>query len=445
MRAIVAVVVVLVILSLANATWRERRASGRVEIELSVWGMPFENALYVNEYIPEFERRNPKIKVRFHHFDNYTSRILMLRAGGIAPDVMRQNTSYGAQYIRRGMNLPLDGFMDGEDGIDRSDFIPVTWEALKFKGRTYGIPQDINIRGLFYNKDLFDAAHIPYPDETWDWDRLQGAAARLSDPAQNGGRKGVVGLLAGFHWSDWMPFYYQAGGRVWKADKTIPDIENDRATESITFLKSLSGDFMMSQSTSERGGLGPFTFFQNGQAAMLIDGSWRTPQLKKDGKDLHFGVAPLPHGKEAMSISTSCFWGISAQTRHPAEAWKLAKFLSSKEALIRYWQTLWVAPPARWSALRAPEFRIVTGAGKYSPGLSSDAEFREKCRWIPDVLEHDQTTMEFIGPFTNQLNSKLDYALETILLQNAEPRAALHRATVETEQQIREAEKTFVR
>ena len=75
---------------------------------MSVWGMPFENGLYLKEYIPEFERLHPDIKVRFHHFDNYSNRILMLRAGGIAPDVMRQNVDFGAQYIRRGMNLALD-------------------------------------------------------------------------------------------------------------------------------------------------------------------------------------------------------------------------------------------------------------------------------------------------------------------------------------------------
>jgi multiple sugar transport system substrate-binding protein len=445
MRALVGVIFALVILTAANVAWRGKRAAGRVEIELSVWGMPFENNLYVNEYIPEFERRNPSIKVKFHHFDNYASRILMLRAGAIAPDVMRQNTNYGAQFIRRGMNLPLDRFMDGPDGIDRNDFIPVTWEALRFKDRTYGIPQDINIRGLFYNKDLFDAAHVRYPDENWTWDDLKSAAAKLSDPKMNGGKQGIVGLLAGFHTSDWLPFYYQAGGQVWNADKTVPAFDNEQAAASLAFLKSVSGDFMLSQSTSERGGLGPYTFFQNGQAAMLIDGSWRTPQLKKDGKNLRFGVAPLPRGRQAMSISTSCYWGISAQTRHPEEAWKLAKFLSSKDALVRYWQTLWVAPPARWSSLRSPEFHQITGSGKNSPALPGEAEFREKCGWIPYVLEHKQTTMEFIGPFTNQLNQKLDYALESVLTEGAEPGAAMVKAKRETLEQIREAEKTFVR
>lgn len=445
MRALAATVLALVLLSGLNALWRRERAGGRIEIEMSVWGMPFENRLYLDEYIPEFERLNPGIKVRFHHFDNYSNRILMLRAGGIAPDVMRQNVDFGAQFICRGMNLPLDRFMDGPDGIDRKDFLPVCWDALRYRGKTYGIPQDINIRGLYYNKDLFDAARLKYPDETWTWEDLKRAADRLSDPATNGGKRGITGVLTGFRFFDWLPFYYQAGGRVWNEDKTAPAFNNATAVKALAYMKTLSKDFAMSQSTSERGGLGPYTFFQNGQAAMLIDGSWRTPQLKRDGKDLRFGVAPLPRGSEAMSVSTSCYWGISAQTKHPEEAWKLAKFLSSKEALIRYWQTLWVAPPARWSSLRSPAFHRITGMGKNSPAVPTEAEFQEKCAWIPTVLEHGQTSMEFVGPFTNQMVDKLNYAVQDVLLQGAEPRAALAKAERETKQRIVEAEKTFAR
>jgi multiple sugar transport system substrate-binding protein len=447
-RALLIVLFSLGVLSALNSV-RQRAGrplgvSGRVEIELSVWGMPFENALYLKEYIPQFERENPHIRVRFHHFDNYASRILMLRAGGIAPDVMRQNTLYGAQYIRRGMNLALDRYIDGPDGIDREDFIPIIWESLRYRGRTYGLPQDINIRALFYNKDLFDAAKLSYPDETWTWNDLKRAMQRLSDPAGNGGKQGISGLLAGFRAHDYLPFYYQAGGRVWNPEKTVPQLDNETAVEALVFFKSLAGDFLINQSSSERGGLGPYTFFQNGQAAMLIDGSWRSPQLKKSAPGLRFGVAPLPRMKRAMSISTSCYWGISAQTRHPDEAWKLARFLTEKEQLLRYWQYLWVAPPARWSSLRDPRFRQVTGAGADSPALAGEAEFREKCAWIPQTLEQGWTTTEFIGPFANQLLDKLNYAVEDVLLQNADPESALRRAQKETQEQIREAEKTFI-
>ena len=63
---------------------------GTVTIEMCVWGMPFENDLYTKIYIPEFERQNPGIKVRFHHFEDYPNRVLLSHAGGIAPDVIRE-------------------------------------------------------------------------------------------------------------------------------------------------------------------------------------------------------------------------------------------------------------------------------------------------------------------------------------------------------------------
>lgn len=445
MRGLLIVLLSLGVLSLANLGWERVRSGGRVEVEMCVWGMPFENALYQKEYLPQFERENPGIKVRFHHFENYSGRLLMLRAGGIAPDVMRENTTYGSQYLRRGMNLALDRYIDGPDGIDRKDFIPIIWDSLRYQGKTYGMPQDINIRGLYYNKDLFDAAGLSFPDETWTWSELKRAVEVLEDPKRNGGHQGIAGLVGGANGYGFLPYYYQAGGEIWAdAAKSVPQFDNEKALEALTFFKGLRGDFQLSQSSSERGGLGPATFFQNGQAGMLIEGSWRTPQLKKDAPNLRFGVAPLPRGRRAMSISTSCFWGISAQTRHPDEAWKLAKFLSDKEQLIRYWQYLWVAPPARWSSLRDPRFRQITGAGTAVPAVPTEAEFREKCEWIPRTLEQGTTTEEFIGPFTNQLMDKLNYAVEDVLLQSGDPRRALSRAQRETSEAIREAEKTFV-
>ena len=447
MRALLIVILCLGLLSAANAFWRGARSGGRTEIELSVWGMPFENALYTQHYIPQFERENPKVRVRFHHYESYSNRILMLRAGGIAPDVMRQNIEFGAQFVRRGMNLPLDRYIDGPDGIDRADFIPLTWEALRYRGATYGVPQDVNIRALYFNKELFDAAKLSYPDPSWDWNRLREAAKRVCDPATNGGNKDVAGLVTGFRGTDWLPFYYQAGGLVWTdAEKNRLSLDTPEGVESLRFFRDVVGSFSISQASSERGGLGPHTFFQNGRAAMLIDGSWRSPQLQKDAPNLKFGVAPLPGHRRSMSISTSCYWGVSAQTRHPDASWKLVKFLTEKEQLIKYWQFLWVAPPARWSALRSPQFRQVTGAGPANPGLSGgEAEFQEKCGWIPYTLESGTTTTEFMGPFTRQLYDLLTYAVEDVVLQGSDPRQALQRAEREMQDQIREVEQTFVR
>ena len=36
----------------------------------------------------------------------------------------------------------------------------------------FGLPRDLNVVALYYNKAMFDAAGLAYPDDTWTWDKL---------------------------------------------------------------------------------------------------------------------------------------------------------------------------------------------------------------------------------------------------------------------------------
>ncbi|RYG39553.1 sugar ABC transporter substrate-binding protein [bacterium] len=425
----------LLILRMSYVTLRppvEARTTGPVTIEMSVWGMPWENDLYTKLYIPEFERQNPDIRVRFHHFEDYGNRVLLSHAGGIAPDVIRENIDFSIGWTKRGLNLPLNRYINGSDGIDRKDFIPILWKGLEYGGDTYGVPQDINLLGLFYNKELFDKAGMAYPDASWTWKDLQSAAKKLTQGQ-------TVGLDMGWGGGTFRPFVYQAGGRFWNEDGVTTAIDSPEVAEALRYYKSLMrGDVALTRSNSLRGGLGPDKFFQTGRVAMFVDGSWLVPSIKKAAPDLRFGLAPLPRGAQASTISSSCHWSVSSQTRHPEAAWKLAKFLGNTEALKEYWQMLWVAPPARWSALRSEEFKNVKGAPGKIPGIDSQAEFAEKCGWIPQVLENGWTSIEFCNPYTNRLMLHLNEAVDKVLLENADPATVLKAAKVKVDKQIAE-------
>lgn len=436
--AFLAILVRLVLV--ASTTHRVPNAAGPVEIEMSVWGMPWENDLYTGVYIPEFERQNPGIKVRFHHFEDYGNRILLSHAGEIPPDVIRENLSFSMGWIRRGVNLPLNKYINGSDGIDRRDFIPFLWNDLTYQGETYGVPQDINIVGLFYNKDLFDKAGLSYPNENWTWDDLKTAGQKLTVDRDGDGHPEIVGIDMAWGAAGFQPFLYQAGEKFWNAERNRSAFDTPEAAKALAFYKSLMGSYSISQSSSVRGGLGPDKFFETGKVGIFFDGSWRTPSLKKNAPNLRFGVAPLPGGRKKMSVSGSCFWAVSSLSKHPNEAWKLVKFLSSKEALIKYWQFLWVAPPARWSALRSPEFMKITGANGKIPGVDSKREFDEKCGWITKVLEHGWTTTEVCSPYTDRLMLHLGEGVDKVLLQNADPAKALHESAIKTDEQIKDAE-----
>lgn len=430
---------------LGRAAWIAARppvatpTSGEVTLELSVWGMPWENDLYTQVYIPEFERQNPGIKVRFQHFDDYVNRVLLTVAGNIAPDVIRMNIDFSTGWIRRGVNLPLDRYIDGPNGVDRADFLPVCWEGVTWEGQTYGLPQDINMLGLFYNKKLLDEAGMAYPDASWTWDNLVRASRTLTRDDNNDGHPEVVGVEMPWNLFPYRAFVYQAGGRYWNEDKTRAVIANPEAVAALLYMKSMMRSFTLTQSTTTRGGLGADKFFEQGRVALFIDGSWRSPSLKKNAPNLDFGVAPLPRGALASNASTSCYWAVNSRSRHPDEAWKLARFLSSQRALAAYWQTLWVAPPARWSVLRSKDFRDVTGIPDRIPGLTGD-EWRDKCAWTLEVLENNWTSVEENGPYAEILRLHLGMAVDRVLLENADPMAALKEAEDATNRQIRDIE-----
>lgn len=415
-------------------------SKGPVAIEMCVWGMPFENDLYTKIYIPEFERRNPGIKVRFHHFEDYPNRVLLSHAGGIAPDVIREGYEMSQAWTKRGLNLPLDRFIDGPDGIDRGDFIPMLWEGLKSGGETYAVPQDINAMGLFYNKDLFDRAGLKYPDSTWTWADLKNAVDRLTIDRNGDGRPEQKGIEMGWNGASFRPFMYQAGGRMWDGDRAAFD--SPETAQALEFYRSLMKTFTLVRSTEGRGGLGPDKFFQNGTVGMYLDGSWMTPSISKGAPHLRFGVAPLPRGARASSVSGSCVWGIDRDSKHPEEAWKLVKFLSGTWALKKYWQTLWVAPPARWSALRSPEFGKVVGIEGGAPPVRTAQEFRDKCAWIPEVLEHGWTTLEYASPYTDRAMVHYNEAVDKVLIERADPLTALQAAAKAANRQIAESKRS---
>lgn len=305
------------------------------------------------------------------------------------------------------------------------------------------MPQDINMLGLFCNMDLFDKAGLKYPDSTWTWADLKNVSGKLTRLGSDG-HPLTMGLDLAWGADTFRPFLLQAKGEFWNPDGITPAFDSPEAVRALKFYKSLLKTYSLTQSgATNSGGLGPDKFFESGRIALYIDGSWRSPSLKKDAPGLRFGVAPLPRGDIPMSSSVSCFWGVSSQTKHPAEAWRLTKFLFSKWALTRYWQVLWVAPPARWSVIQSPDYKHVTGVGKNNPGIDSPAEFREKCDWIEEVLRNNWTTTEPSGPFTSIAMAHLHKAVDQVLLENRDPAEALHEAAKLAEADIREAQKGF--
>lgn len=392
-------------------------AQETIEIDMCVWGMPWENALYTDIYIPEFEKLNPGIKVKFHHFEDYGTKLLTLHAGGELPDVVRQWLN--PKYIDINMNLPLDRYIEGPDGLVRDDFFPWTWDAVKYYGKTWAVPQDSNMVGVLYNKTMFQEAGIALPTEDWTWDEFFNIAQKLTK--KEGFRVSQYGVTFSSWYRYLLSLMYNLGGQVWTEDGTKTLINSDEAVQALEFLGSIMVEHQLAPSDDQRGAIGPDKFFEMGQAAMLFDGTWRMPAVEKNAPNLDWGMTTFPifskdTRQNVITDTDMCRWAINANSKHPDAAWKLIKFMSSKEALLRYWQILWVAPPARWDCIDAPEFAQIEGLPGKIPGLTDPTEFEEKIGWIQRVMSEERVSAEkATSIYWNELEERIDPALQTYL------------------------------
>ena len=105
-------------------------------------------------------------------------------------------------------------------------------ELYSPNGQSYGMPKDFDTIALYYNKDLFDAAGVEYPNADWTWDDLKTAAEKLTKNDVYGFAT-LVGDQNGY-WN----FVFQNGGQMLTPDAKQTLIVEPAACDAVKDLYS---------------------------------------------------------------------------------------------------------------------------------------------------------------------------------------------------------------
>jgi multiple sugar transport system substrate-binding protein len=176
-----------------------------------------------------------------------------------------------------------------------------------------------------------NAAEQAHPTAAWTWDDLTAAAQAVTDMPTLFFT--TYGLVLNADFSRWLPFLYQAGGRVLNGDATAMAINSETALESLNFYLGLILDGLAIRpaelSSSWNG-----EAFGKGRTALTVEGNWIVPYLEQEFPTLQFGVAPLPAGPagRATLLFSDCY-AIAANSAQPQHALALALHLLSPETL----------------------------------------------------------------------------------------------------------------
>lgn len=306
----------------------------QITLRYFMWDPMFEDM--ERALIDEFERQNPNIKVEMTAMDpsNYWPRISAMAAAGELPDVFSMSTGYFEQWAQDGLLLNIQEFVDRDLSTD--EFFTEVFSENRYPdkqtGDLYAIPYAWVTPVLFYNMDMFDAAGLEYPDETWTWDDFLEAAKKLTIQTDPRRAPEQYGFFWYGRYAQVEPWVYANSGRILNENKTRVAID-ENAREALQFLSDLTNVHKVSPPYKEIVGIAQADLFPLRQVAMWVDGSWNIENNRQiGGDDFRFGIAPVPKGPSYVEgDDTTYFWpdsvAISATTPHKEAAWELVKFL----------------------------------------------------------------------------------------------------------------------
>ena len=326
-----------------------------VVLRFRYWG-DFKEIAVIGQTIAAFERDHPGVTVhgeRVPPGDEYAQKLLVEQAAGLTPDVIFCGGNY-AQFAGRGVLADLGPLVAKDPTVKLTDYYPQLIHVLTLNNHLYALPRDIAPMGLiYYNKSLFDKAHIPYPDGTWRWDfqphpdrgnlDFLTVASKLTQHRPTGGD--IYGYAAGDTTWTMNNFVYSQGASyvddIFRP--TTINYRDPKIINAIQLTQNLAYKYNVSPSSTDlaSSGVGSHELFAQGRVAMYLSGIWEVPRFRDEIKDFDWDIAPFPMsptGHRGVQTGWSGY-GLAASSKHKAEAWMLIKYLAGPVGLSKLAQS----------------------------------------------------------------------------------------------------------
>lgn len=389
----------------------QAQTSGPVEIEF--WFVPF--SLWEDGYkavVAEFEKNNPDIKVKLVpvQYEEITQKVAATVPVGQGPDIIVPYYGWVPQWVQNGFLAPLpeDAFPPSQI---REDFVAAQ-DVSMIDGKYYGIPQDMGVWALFYNKDAFAEADIAEPPTTWE--ELRETAIKLTKRDENGNLV-RAGYFIDFGQQEhivWKILIEQWGQPMFDAEnRHVQWAASETGYEAWQwFLNLLLVDKVSEWGWAEAASVA----FYQGISAMNIGHPGWFARIRDNNPDLNYGVAPFvcgPAEDEALACrNLAQFWSYTLTTKAAQDpvkgpaAVRFLQFLASPEGYDLFLDIRGGLPPLK-SMLESPKY---ADNPLYQPFIAR-MPYSKAIPWVDELAERD---------ISIQMG-------ERVMLNNEDPRAVL--------------------
>lgn len=302
--------------------------------------------------VKQFESENPDIKIKLEFIPeaDYSQKLIPALATDTAPDVFQIQSGMVSKLAQAGTIQPLDESIMPTGDIAK-EFVPAAVDGLKYDGRYYGMPTDVQTIVTFWNKKLAAEAGLDAEKGPQTWEEFFDWARKLTK------RDGDSLVQSGWGGKGYAPevlsYVEQKGGRFYdEASQKFVFADDSAAVEAIREFASLYKDDKVYDTEFVKNWAG----FRQGLVALMLGHPAMIGNLPTTAPDLDFGVGLIPaNGDSRATCVTS--WGYVMSTKAPSkEATRFIQFLSSEE-VEKQWTMKTGELPARTALLDNEELK----------------------------------------------------------------------------------------
>jgi len=258
--------------------------------------------------IAEFKKVHPEYEFELNSVAGYSHQeaLLMMLSAGVGPDCWFDSVRTTGMLARKGVVQEIDDFLTAEPTFKKENFTDNTFSCQTFDGKIWGIPWDSGALLIMYNKNLFDAAKVPYPDpKKWlTWDEIIELGKQLTFDLD-----GKTPNDAGFDPKrvkqyGFMPdtghgrqtYIWSNGAEIINADMTMP-IDTEEFTQAMNWLADLGLKHYVAPSAKYQ--TAQEITLTSGNVAMEHGGVWSMGEYLDAGVKL--GMIQVPYSKQKTS------------------------------------------------------------------------------------------------------------------------------------------------
>ncbi|MFD3259799.1 sugar ABC transporter substrate-binding protein [Paenibacillus lentus] len=301
-----------------------------ITLKWALWD--WEATAYYQPLIDAYKEKHPNVTIEYVDLGStdYMTMLSTQLSGGADLDILTVKDIPGyANLVKQNHLEPLKKYMS-EQSIDVSLY-GGTVEQIQMNDEVYALPFRSDFWLIYYNKDLFDKAGVPYPTNDMTLEQYDELARKMT--SGSGSEK-----VYGAHYHTWRSAVQLFG--ILDGQHTVVDGEYDFLKPTYErILKQQEDGIVMDYATLKTSSTHYSGVFYNNSVAMMNMGSWFiATQIEKvksgESQATNWGMVKYPHpeGVEAgTTLGTITSLAVNKKSANKEAALDFMKFVTGEE------------------------------------------------------------------------------------------------------------------